>query len=354
MDSVKHREHRTGTDRWTHRLAWLLALLVFSLLWLGALVTTFDAGMAVPDWPTTYGHWFYPLQQWLYQVNDLFLEHGHRTLAQLVGLVTIGLVWLVWRNDERQWMRWFIVGLLLGVILQGTLGGFRVLAESILLAKIHGCSAPVVFAMCALLVTWTSPRWRQAAGQNTPGQAVAAHGAAVQAAEQRTAKGPTKPATTSPRRWAAGIPWVSVLVATGIYALIVLGVQLRQQPPTADPFWFQLWLWTKLLLIPLVAVGVGWLPWVIAGQGGGVPGRRAVGWLIGVFSLQVLLGLGTWVVNYGFPMWFTDWVYPIEYTVVREGALQVWVTTAHMAVGALAFALALVTTAWTWLPAEVE
>ncbi|NIP85771.1 MAG: cytochrome oxidase assembly protein, partial [Planctomycetales bacterium] len=60
---------------------------MFALIWVGGTVTTYSAGMAVPDWPTTEGHWFYPLQRWLTGAWDLFLEHGHRMLAQAVGLV---------------------------------------------------------------------------------------------------------------------------------------------------------------------------------------------------------------------------------------------------------------------------
>ena len=49
-------------NHWPHRLAWVVACGIFPLIWMGGLVTTYGAGMAVPDWPTTYDSWFYPLQ----------------------------------------------------------------------------------------------------------------------------------------------------------------------------------------------------------------------------------------------------------------------------------------------------
>jgi len=51
---------------WPHRLAWALACAVIAMIWVGGLVTTYHAGMSVPDWPTTYGYWFYPLPRWLH------------------------------------------------------------------------------------------------------------------------------------------------------------------------------------------------------------------------------------------------------------------------------------------------
>ena len=66
----------------------------FPLIWVGGLVTTYDAGMAVPDWPNTYGYnlFLYPWQTWLSGPWDLFIEHGHRLLGALVGMI-----------DDRAW-----------------------------------------------------------------------------------------------------------------------------------------------------------------------------------------------------------------------------------------------------------
>ena len=81
-------------NRWSRRLALLLTVLTFPLIWVGGLVTTTDAGMAVPDWPNTYGYnmLLYPWESWLLGPWDLFIEHGHRLLGALVGMVTIALM----------------------------------------------------------------------------------------------------------------------------------------------------------------------------------------------------------------------------------------------------------------------
>ena len=58
----------------------VLVCATFPLIWVGGLVTTYEAGMAVPDWPTTYGYnlFLYPWQTWMLGPWDLFIEHGHR------------------------------------------------------------------------------------------------------------------------------------------------------------------------------------------------------------------------------------------------------------------------------------
>ena len=88
---------------WPHRLAVALALVTFPLLFVGGLVTTYDAGMAVPDWPGTYGYnlFLYPWQSWLAAPWDLFIEHGHRLLGSVAGLVSIALVVAVLLTDRR-------------------------------------------------------------------------------------------------------------------------------------------------------------------------------------------------------------------------------------------------------------
>ena len=75
---------------WTHLIACLLVVVTAVLLSFGALVTTYEAAMAVPDWPATYGHnmFLFPLADWLHGPWDLFLEHGHRLLGAIVGMMS--------------------------------------------------------------------------------------------------------------------------------------------------------------------------------------------------------------------------------------------------------------------------
>ena len=104
-------------------------MIVFPLIWVGGLVTTYDAGMAVPDWPGTYGYnmFLYPVETWMFGPFDLFVEHGHRLLGSLAGFVAIILLVVTIRKEPRGWVCWMSLGLLLLVIIQGLLGGMRVL-----------------------------------------------------------------------------------------------------------------------------------------------------------------------------------------------------------------------------------
>ena len=111
---------------WPHRWAWVLACGVFPLIWIGGLVTTYEAGMSVPDWPTTFGSWFYPLQKWLYTISEKSLEHSHRTIAQIDGIIFIILAIAIWRWEPRKTVRWLAAAILIALISQAVLGGYRV------------------------------------------------------------------------------------------------------------------------------------------------------------------------------------------------------------------------------------
>src|SRR6185295_5356358 len=110
---------------WLDRFAWLTEGATFLLLGLGGLVTSHEAGLAVPDWPTTYGYnmFFFPFSKWK---GGIFYEHTHRLVASLVGFLTVILAVWLWLKEARRWMRRLGTAALLAVILQGILGGLRV------------------------------------------------------------------------------------------------------------------------------------------------------------------------------------------------------------------------------------
>src|SRR5262245_12166374 len=155
---------------WPQRLAVALALVTFPLIWVGGLVTTYDAGMAVPDWPGTYGYNLlrYPWQTWLAGPWDLFIEHGHRLLGATAGLLAIALVAAVLYTDRRRWLIAASIGALALVIFQGLLGGARVVFDARLVAMIHGCVGPLFFAYLAGLVVVTSSWWASAPDLSAP------------------------------------------------------------------------------------------------------------------------------------------------------------------------------------------
>jgi heme a synthase len=304
---------------WPHRLAWVVACGVFPLIWMGGLVTTYNAGMAVPDWPTTYESWFYPLQKWIWKVSsDLFLEHGHRTLAQLVGLASIFLVVAVFRGDVRKSARWLAIFILGGLLFQGTLGGFRVLWDERLLARIHGCTAPIVFCLCALMVAITSKAWRDSADLRIPS-----------AARQML--------------------WLATILTALIYLEIVFGTLLRHPLIDAWTNWSLFWVWAKVITVGILFLGMGYLTYHAVRDFREIPFLRNKSLVLAsLFVLQVILACTTWVANYGWPKWFTNNVVNWNYTVIKEGVLQVWITTAHAAVGSLVLVSAFNLKVWSW------
>ena len=191
--------------------------MLFRSVWVGGLVTTTDAGMAVPDWPTTYGYnlFLYPWQTWLSGPWDLFVEHGHRLLAATVGLLAIGLVIVLWRCEPRRWVRglgWVALAL---VIAQGVLGGMRVLLDERTLAMLHGCIGPLFFALAVALMVVTSKSWQ---------------GSSDSPSFQGGARGGFAPLV---RR-------LAVATCILMYLQIVLGAVLRHVPVEGEPATFAL------------------------------------------------------------------------------------------------------------------
>lgn len=146
--------------RWLHYYLRFVAAASLVLIVAGGLVTSTGSGLAVPDWPNTYGTFMFafPLSK---MVGGIFYEHGHRLIASTVGLLTIGLaVWLA-RVEPRRWVRRLGWTALAAVIVQGLLGGITVLY--FLPAPIsisHAGLAQLFFALVVSLALFTSPGWR--------------------------------------------------------------------------------------------------------------------------------------------------------------------------------------------------
>lgn len=141
----------------------------FVLLFIGALVTSHNAGMAVPDWPLSFGS-LNPAGWW--GNFPVRLEHGHRLFAAGIGLLIMGLCAWVFLSPTSRAVRWLAVAAFVGVCLQGTFGGLRVTLETAghirtatALRIIHGCSAQVelclLVAVAVLLSrSWVRDAWR--------------------------------------------------------------------------------------------------------------------------------------------------------------------------------------------------
>jgi cytochrome c oxidase assembly protein subunit 15 len=140
----------------------LNAVATFLLIGLGGLVTSHEAGMSVPDWPTTYGYnmFLFPLDKW---VGGIFYEHSHRLLASGVGLLTTILAIWLWLKDSRNWIHWLGITAFLLVIGQGILGGLRVRWQLDWLGVPHGAIGQTFLVLTCALALFTSRWWQNSA-----------------------------------------------------------------------------------------------------------------------------------------------------------------------------------------------
>ncbi len=157
MDPLNNRQSESV---WLHRFALLTAAATFPLLFIGGLVTSKGAGLAVPDWPTTFGQNMF-LYPWSRMAGGIFYEHSHRLVASLVGLLTGTLAVWLWRSERRKWLRWLGVAALGLVVVQGIIGGLRVVLLEETLAVIHACFAQAFFALTASLAFFTSEEGKE-------------------------------------------------------------------------------------------------------------------------------------------------------------------------------------------------
>jgi cytochrome c oxidase assembly protein subunit 15 len=138
----------------------LTAFTTFLLIGLGGLVTSHEAGMSVPDWPTTYGYnmFLFPLDKW---IGGIFYEHSHRLLASAVGLMTAILAVWLWARDSRPWLHWLGIAAFLLVIAQGILGGLRVRWNLDWLGVPHGAVAQIFLVLTTSIAIFTSRWWME-------------------------------------------------------------------------------------------------------------------------------------------------------------------------------------------------
>lgn len=142
---------------WVHLVALLTVLATFPLLFVGGLVTSTGSALAVPDWPTTFGHNMF-LFPWSRMVGGILYEHSHRLLGALVGCLTILLCLGLWLRETRPWLRWLGTVALAAVMLQGVLGGLRVILLQHTLAIVHACLAQAFFALLVGIACFTAPQ----------------------------------------------------------------------------------------------------------------------------------------------------------------------------------------------------
>lgn len=279
-------------------------------------MTATGSGMAFRDWLTSDGA-FMLSYDWLSSAGDKFIEHGHRLLGALAGMLAIGLTAVCWRCESRRWVKYYSALLLAGIVLQGALGGMRVLIDSDhagmgrALALFHGCTGPLLFALCAAMVVVTSPGWAAQVASDATRTATARKLAALAA-------------------FTAGIAYLQLIVGAVLrHSKLMIGEH-------AEPL-FRSAVYFHLLLALVVLVYIALL---------GVRCYRADCCktlslaLLALIFVQLALGAGTWFVLYGLPRWALVAWGETHYVNLEAGAVRSAIVTAHGAVGSLIVALA--------------
>ena len=152
---------------WMHRFAFFTSLATLFLICSGGMVTSKGVGLAVPDWPTTFGYnmFLFPVSKW---VGGIFFEHVHRLIASTVGILTIILTVWLWLAESRRWLRNLGFAALGLVILQGVLGGLRVTLLKDEIGVFHACLAQGFFGVLIVITLATSRLWQRISAGGFP------------------------------------------------------------------------------------------------------------------------------------------------------------------------------------------
>src|SRR5437870_2851522 len=144
---------------WLNRFAWFAAFATLLLICSGGMVTSKGVGLAVPDWPTTFGYnmFLFPVSKW---IGGVLFEHTHRLIASTVGFLTIILAIWLWRTEDRPAVKTLGLIAVAGVILQGILGGLRVTMLQDQIGIFHACLAQAFLGLIVLIAMVTTNFWR--------------------------------------------------------------------------------------------------------------------------------------------------------------------------------------------------
>ena len=180
---------------WLQRFTWFTAAFTLFLICSGGMVTSKGVGLAVPDWPSTFGYnmFLFPVSEW---VGGVFFEHTHRLIASGVGFLTILLAVWLWRAEPRKWLRVLGFVALGAVVLQGVLGGLRVTMLKDEIGIFHAGLAQAFLGLLVFIAVVRSRRWLE----STPRQ-----------------------------RLQSSLWWLPVLTTIVIYLQLGLGATMRHQ-----------------------------------------------------------------------------------------------------------------------------
>jgi cytochrome c oxidase assembly protein subunit 15 len=285
-------------EAWLHRYAIFLTSCTFLLLIAGALVTGNHAGLAVPDWPLSFGQLMPPM------VGGVLFEHGHRLIAALVGFLTALLALWIWMQEKRPFVRKLGLFALLSVVAQGLLGGMTVLLKlPALVSMAHACLAQTFFCIMVSLSWITIP--------------------------QRVHAAPPLPDSDN----RLPLHHLSLAILISVFLQLILGAALRHSALGPGREHFQMGITLHIAVGFLVASLAIWM--ALRVLDGGQPISSLALWvksLVGLIVVQLMLGVGSYLVR-----------------VIAENSTSpslpvIVITTIHLAVGALILSVSLILT----------
>jgi cytochrome c oxidase assembly protein subunit 15 len=291
----------TPYNRAHHSFAVFTACATFLLIIAGALVTSNDAGLSVPDWPTSFGS-LYKIPR---MVGGVRFEHTHRMVAEFIGLLTIAIAVWTWRSDRRRWMKNLGIGALATVIAQGILGGITVLKFlPPAVSTAHATVGQTFFCIAMSIAMFTGRKWVEE--------------------DPRIEFDSRRPSLMT----------LAVLSILTLYVQLILGAMFRHHGMS--------W-WPHVLNAGLVAIILAWTSIRALSQFSKIDAiRRPAIAMLSLLIAQLCLGFTAFVTRVA---WGHDAVQPELPMVVS--------TVAHVAVGALLLATAVVLALQVWRHAPV-
>ncbi len=271
-----------------HALSVLTAGMTLLLLLAGALVVGHEAGLAVPDWPLSFGTWMPAME------GGVFYEHGHRMIAAVVGLLTTVLVIALWKAEPRRWVRGLGGIAWAAVVVQAILGGLTVLYQlpaPVVIA--HAFTAQVFFCLALSLAVFTSSAWSE----------------------------PRKPV---PDPQFPAFRHLGAVATAVLLVQLLLGAGLRHQVLGVGP---------HLVGAGVAGLFLGWVCFRVITEWEAQSDLRRLAKFVGaLLGIQVVLGLASYVFR----------------TLAQPGSPPqssvIWITTAHVVVGALLLGTTLILT----------
>jgi heme a synthase len=138
-----------------HRFAVFTACATFILIVAGALVTSNDAGLSIPDWPTSFGSFSVPPLH-----GGIRYEWSHRAIAGSTMILTIAIAVWTWLVEKRRWMKWLSVAALGTIVIQAILGGLTVrLLQPPWVSSAHAAVGQTFFCIATVIALFTGRRW---------------------------------------------------------------------------------------------------------------------------------------------------------------------------------------------------